>query len=200
VPVLFHGPGSQSRAEIQARRDGRLLAPPFGGEGLKVADAREVSALMATVPSGTRKGVIVIGPMDRANNNAADALLKLIEEIDTSLFALNLWAHDSGGVIATIRSRCDLVWCPHAPEPDEDEDDSLDEHANSILEGRLGDNPIMVLEHLLAVEDYPRLLESLSERLASRATSDDFDMDLWDRLRELHPQPTQTELLVAVMP
>jgi hypothetical protein len=97
---------------------GRLLAEPFGADGLKVAEAREIVSLMSAPPVGSGVGVLVAGPMDLATTEAQDALLKHIEEFDHRVFQPILWARDAGGVLPTIRSRCFLEWCPHGVAAD----------------------------------------------------------------------------------
>lgn len=88
------------------------MAPPFGDKGLKVDDAREVVRLTQMPPVGTEKGAIMVGPLDDAQPEAADALLKTIEELNTNLFVLGLWARDLQDVLPTIQSRCQHEWSP----------------------------------------------------------------------------------------
>ena len=118
--LLFHGPGAKAAAMQKAVSAGRLLAPPFGEDGLKTDDAREVVELLFSTPLGMDIGVIVVGPMDEANLKASDVLLKRIEEFRGDLILPILWAHDLGGVTPTIRSRCLEHWSPAtAAEADE---------------------------------------------------------------------------------
>jgi len=109
--LLFHGPGARQAAVDKAAEIGRLLGAPFGEDGLKVKVAREIVDLLECAPVGDDIGVIIIGPMDETSPEAADALLKTLEEFDARFFRPLLWAHDAGSVIGTIRSRCLEQWC-----------------------------------------------------------------------------------------
>jgi hypothetical protein len=95
---------------------------PLGEAGLKVDEARLAVKLLATVPVGTEKGVLVVGPIEMANAKAADVMLKSIEEFDERFIQPILWTHDLGGVSPTIKSRCLDRWAPSLDEiPDDDE-------------------------------------------------------------------------------
>jgi len=110
---LFHGPGARNAAISEATSTGRLVAPPFGDDGLKVGDAREIVELAMSDPVGEKIGFIVVGPIDNAKNEKAmDALLKTVEEPPTPYTRIILWADDYGGVRETIRSRCLGIWAP----------------------------------------------------------------------------------------
>jgi hypothetical protein len=56
--------------------------------------------------------------MDGATDEAADALLKMVEEPNPDAMPI-LWANDLGGVRPTIKSRCLDEWCPGSCEADE---------------------------------------------------------------------------------
>ncbi|MDB4278203.1 hypothetical protein N9917_01235 [Deltaproteobacteria bacterium] len=114
--LLFYGPGAEDEALQRAESIGRLLADPFGSEGLKVADARAMTTLMSAPPVGSQIGVLVAGPMDKATPEAQDALLKHLEEFDADTIQPVLWASDVGAVFPTIRSRCLMEWCPHGAQ------------------------------------------------------------------------------------
>ena len=118
--LLFHGPTSRDVAIEEAEKIGRLLAEPFGDDGLKVETAREIVEMLSTAPIGDQLGVVVIGPFDDVTVQASDALLKTLEEFDSRFVQPILWAMDVGSVTGTIRSRCLPRWCPalpgHSPE------------------------------------------------------------------------------------
>lgn len=113
--LLFHGPTSRDAAMKKADEIGRLVAPPFGDEGLKVDTAREIVERLSTTPIGDAIGVVIVGPFDEVTVEASDALLKLLEEFDPRYIQPILWAGDIESVSGTIRSRCLATWCP-APE------------------------------------------------------------------------------------
>ena len=78
---LFHGPGARQAALGYSNATGRLIAPPFGDEGLGVQDAREAVELLASIPVGNLTGFVVLGPMEQATPQAIDALLMTVEEV-----------------------------------------------------------------------------------------------------------------------
>jgi len=116
TPRLFHGPGGRDRA-LQGLSSYRLLHPPIGDEGLKVDDSRLLVDLMSSPPVGDKLGGILIGPLDRATGEAADALLKTLEEGVHGRVHIFTWAWDLAGVLPTIRSRTLPIWCPEGPDP-----------------------------------------------------------------------------------
>lgn len=110
--LLYHGPTAREAAVTKAEEIGRLLAPPFGDDGLKVETAREIADKLSTTPIGDRIGTVVIGPFDDVTPEAADGLLKTLEDFDHRYLLPVLWARDSGSVSGTVRSRCLEIWCP----------------------------------------------------------------------------------------
>ncbi|MEH6650620.1 MAG: DNA polymerase III subunit delta' [Motiliproteus sp.] len=82
-----------------------VIEPEADGKAIKVDQIR---TLINTVTSSAQQGgyrVIVLGPAESMNNNAANALLKVLEEPGAqTLFAL--YSHLPGRVSATVRSRC----------------------------------------------------------------------------------------------
>jgi len=132
---LFHGPGAQEEALAHAESAGRLLAPPFGEFGLGVEETREAVALLGSAVIGGQVGVVVLGPMDAMKSeNAADVLLKCLEEFDADTVLPILWATDAGNVRGTIRSRCLDIWCPYGAAPYTD----LEELALGLCRAALG--------------------------------------------------------------
>ncbi|RDE24715.1 DNA polymerase III subunit delta' [Motiliproteus coralliicola] len=92
------------------------IAPDDVGKPIKVDQIR---ALVETITRSAQQGgyrVVVLGPAEEMNVNAANALLKVLEEPgDQTLFAL--YSHRPGRVMATIRSRCQSL---SLPVPDTD--------------------------------------------------------------------------------
>ena len=84
------------------------ITPEAEGKPIKVDQIR---ALVDTITSSAQQGgyrVVVLGPAEEMNVNAANALLKVLEEPgDKTLFAL--YSHLPGRVMATIRSRCQAL-------------------------------------------------------------------------------------------
>lgn len=142
--VLFHGPLAQERAHEFADGLGRLLHEPFGLEGLKIAESRQIIELMNATPLGDEPGVLIIGPMDHAWPSATDVMLKTLEDFDPAVLRPVLWAHDEAGVRPTIRSRCLRRWCA-GPEI---RDEELLAAIKTLVDGSLAGNIAVVIETL----------------------------------------------------
>jgi hypothetical protein len=172
-----------------------MIHDPFGDNGLKVAESREVVELMNNPPIGDGIGVVVVGPMDRANNASADILLKSIEEFDSDVVRPVLWAHDEMGTLGTIRSRCLRQWCPGVVEYDIE----LVEDMRSLVNSSLSGDTVAVVEKLK--EKDPRTaLEAAAVVLAQRGI-DDTTKELWAQVRKVlrYRNPTFTETLSAFL-
>jgi len=88
--------------------DKQVFLPEGNGKSIKIDQIRLLSAFITkTAQQGGRK-VVILGPVEQLNVNAANALLKSLEEPagDTVLM---LMSHVSSAVMATIRSRCQLL-------------------------------------------------------------------------------------------
>lgn len=91
--------------------DKSIVIPEDKGKQIKVDQIRQLSGyIAATAQQGGRK-VIILGPVERLNINAANALLKNLEEPTNDTFFI-LFTHVASGVMATIRSRCQLFAMP----------------------------------------------------------------------------------------
>tara|TARA_Y100000310_G_scaffold194428_1_gene194393 strand:+ start:324 stop:932 length:609 start_codon:yes stop_codon:yes gene_type:complete len=196
--VLFHGPNARQEALNEAYRAGRLVAPPIGDDGLKIAEVRAAVDLLLSTPVGMDTGVVVIGPMDRtASVKASDGLLKLVEEHPDVVQPI-LWAFDIGGVSPTIRSRCLDRWCP-AVEGMEDEELEGDGRAlvRAALEGNLWQIPGLVKAHDKKLGD---LLGIAADAILADWTAE--SMVLWERVRvvAMHRNPTPIEVVSAFLP
>lgn len=178
--VLFHGPLARERALEYAQSEGRLLHDPFGEDGLKIAESREIIELMNGTPLGDQVGVIVVGPMDRALPASTDVLLKTLEEFDPRVFRPVLWAYDEGGVRPTIRSRCVRRWCPG----DEIRDEELLSRVAGLVEASLSQDRPAVLSFLRETTG-PEVLLAASQVLRDRGVSlTAKELGLWERVRE----------------
>ena len=111
TPFLYHGPEARTMACSEANRIGRLLCDPIGDGGLKTDDAREAVSIVSGGVFGDAEPTMVIGPLCTATPEAADALLKTLEDL-SGYVTLCLWADCIGEVVPTIRSRTKAVWCP----------------------------------------------------------------------------------------
>lgn len=199
--LLFHGPGARVSALQKAREIGRLVAPPFGEDGLKVAEAREAMALLLSVPLHQGIGVIVIGPLDETHEQACDNLLKGVEEFRGDVVQPILWARDLGGVPATIRSRCLDTWCPIEEKVIDDTDETPRAAWRLIEAARSGDISQMP-EAIKGFKDKDmlRLVNALAEILVTDL-NDEKNRRIWTELRKVSQwtNPKPVEILVALM-
>ncbi|MFT3931360.1 MAG: DNA polymerase III subunit delta' [Spongiibacteraceae bacterium] len=95
----------------QAHPDAYWLAPEEAGKAVKIDQVRDLVERMAqTAQQGGRK-VAVIAPAEAMNRNAANALLKTLEEPSGSAL-LMLISDAPGRLLPTIRSRCQRLEFP----------------------------------------------------------------------------------------
>lgn len=193
--MLFHGPLARERALRKARELGALVHEPFGEEGLKIDDSREIVELMSTVSVGDKVGTLVIGPLDQARQAATDALLKSLEEFNPEIICPVLWANDAGDVSQTIRSRCREVFCPGSIQL---EDEDL-ERARELVEASIRRDRATVIELWKEMGEQkiiPALTKVLSSSLDSKRT-----LALWEKIRPTlqHREPTKNEILAALL-
>jgi len=225
---LFHGPGARQAALDKAKKIGRLIAPPFGDDGLSVGrskpsdppGAREIVELLLSVPVGEEIGVVVIGPVDNAKSlKAMDALLKSIEEIPSPYMQPILWAEDLGGVISTIRSRCLETWAPGSTA----ENPELLKLARLIVDNVLANRFYSLPSDIASLktlkegsdiapetleDDDPKktrfkggdLLEAIADILAENLEDPNRRL-FWERIRKVarYRNPTQVEIVAALV-
>lgn len=118
IPELFCGAGAPLAAQLRAQA---LLAQPGRGspdfwalEGERALGIDQVRELILWARYAPVKGevrVALLGPAERLTPEAANALLKLLEEAPPYLAVL-LYGEAPDRVIATVRSRCALRWAP----------------------------------------------------------------------------------------
>ncbi|AYC33398.1 DNA polymerase III subunit delta' [Pseudomonas cavernae] len=113
--------------------DNFILEPEEADKAIKVDQVRElVSFVVQTAQLGGRK-VVLVEPVEAMNLNAANALLKSLEEPSGDTVLL-LISHQPSRVLPTVKSRCvqqtcplpgeamSLAWLAHAlPESSQDE-------------------------------------------------------------------------------
>ena len=91
--------------------DNYILEPEEADKAIKVDQVRDlVSFVVQTAQLGGRK-VVLIEPVESMNVNAANALLKSLEEPSGDTVLL-LVSHQSSRLLPTIRSRCVQQACP----------------------------------------------------------------------------------------
>jgi hypothetical protein len=195
MSLLFHGPLARDAAVAEGQKLGRPL-DPLGDKGLKIADSRAISKMALMPGIGDRPPSLVVGPLDSATPEAADALLKTIEEIADKPLQLIFWANDIRSVIKTIRSRCFNRWCP-APIDGRGYQDPLSHlkgHATALMRAGLeGDVGRLLASLEEAGAATPSVvfkgLEVLSGGLEGASALQ--AVKLWERIRNsriLHPR------------
>ena len=183
TPVLFHGPVARGIAISHAREKGRLILDPLGDDGLKVEDSRRVVELAGNSGVGDRPPVVVLGPLDDATPEAADALLKTLEDLAEGPLGIILWANHLGTVTSTIQSRTLPRWCPPSenwtsPYQDEDATRLFDAYLSGELSTCLG-----ILRE--RQKDWSDLLRGFEEVMSHRGLEDPSMVPLWEAIRPL---------------
>lgn len=207
---LFYGPGAQNRALEKAAEIGRPMCDPLGYEPptekrksykfLSADDARRAVSILAGTPIGDRIGVLVIGPMCRAEDKSCDVLLKALEEFDPTRVVPVLWAFDLEAVRPTVQSRALSEFVPG----DETEmwSEGLMEAADVALKASIAD-PFRPWEFAEALGPFkgqePEIVEALVWVVSFDGTIP--ALRLWERLRELAMKrnPTWLELMAALI-
>ena len=88
-----------------------------GSRVIKIDQVRELIEFAARTPSLGARKVILLGPAEVMNLNAANALLKCLEEPSANTSIL-LYSHQPGGLPATVRSRCQTLAMPAPGRPE----------------------------------------------------------------------------------
>lgn len=185
TPTLFHGPEARNEAVRLSEKIGRPLRDPIGDEGLKVDDSREIVEIARYPGVGDRPPSLVVGPLDAASPEAADALLKTLEELTEAPLRLIVWADHLSGVIKTIRSRTRPQWCPAVattPNPF----DYVQEDAERLAEALVNQDAGRILGILENIDKgtWVDLLQAVTSPLADRLDSPR-TIEVWVRIRRL---------------
>ena len=103
ILVLDHLPLNE--AEEDKKADGK----PFQTKrNITIDQVRRMQHRLTTRPTLGRRRAVIIDPADDLEKNAANALLKSLEEPPAGTFFM-LVAHRPGRLLATIRSRCRIL-------------------------------------------------------------------------------------------
>ena len=181
--MLFHGPAARGEAIAFAREVGRPVSSPIGDDGLKVDDSRALVALAGSSGVGDRPPCVVVGPLDDATPEAADALLKTLEDLASGPLRIILWCESIGGVIGTIRSRTLPRW---SPAPEGWVSPYKDAHAEKLVAAWAKDD----LAGCLAVisdnrKDWSALLRGFCEVISTDHVEDPRTVKAWESVRPL---------------
>lgn len=133
---------------------------------------------------GSKPPSLVVGPLDRATPEAADALLKTLEDLTEAPIRLILWAEHLQGVILTIQSRTRAVWAPPGPgylSPVR----YMAKPAHALCEALLAGDSSQVLDILMdAGKDWTDLLEALCEPLSENMDRKEA-LEAWESVRKV---------------
>lgn len=114
TPVGLEACGSCKSCSLLAagsHPDNYILEPEEADKAIKVDQVRDlVSFVVQTAQLGGRK-VVLVEPTESMNINAANALLKSLEEPSGNTILL-LVSHQSSRLLPTLRSRCVQQACP----------------------------------------------------------------------------------------
>ncbi|UVE19250.1 DNA polymerase III subunit delta' [Pseudomonas sp. LS44] len=114
TPVSLHACGQCKACLLLAAEthpDNFILEPEEADKAIKVDQVRElVSFVVQTAQLGGRK-VVLVEPVEAMNLNAANALLKSLEEPSGDTVLL-LISHQPSRLLATVKSRCVQQACP----------------------------------------------------------------------------------------
>ena len=116
---LDHGHDTALAARIRAEGEARLRVvrrtpnPQTGRmrTTISVDDVRRVKAFLQQTAADGDWRVVIVDPADEMNPNAANALLKMLEEPPARVLFL-LVSHRPGALLPTIRSRCRMLAIP----------------------------------------------------------------------------------------
>jgi DNA polymerase-3 subunit delta' len=82
-----------------------LLEPEEAGKPIKIDAVRDLVTQLQLTPQVAKRKIVLVDPAEAMNVNAANALLKTLEEPPGAAILL-LISHAPGRLLATIRSRC----------------------------------------------------------------------------------------------
>jgi len=88
-----------------------LLEPEEIGKQIKIEPVRELVEFARHTPQISTRKLILIEPIEALNQNAANALLKTLEEPVGECLLL-LISHQPGQLLPTVKSRCVPITCP----------------------------------------------------------------------------------------
>jgi len=109
------GRGGRLPSDLEATPDFRRVAPDEPGKAIVVDQVRALSEFIALTSAGGGYKFVLVDPADALNTNAANALLKTLEEPPPRSTLVLVTARPSL-LLPTIRSRCQVI-ALSAPEP-----------------------------------------------------------------------------------
>lgn len=179
--MLFIHHGSGVEIALSDLMEGKtLIKPPY--QDLKTDAVKELVEMYSQVWPQDNP-LLVAGPLDEANPQTLDILLKRIEEPYPSAPELILWARDYGSVPETIRSRCGerFHYQPQTQHP-------LYEDAKTLCKALSDENLVLVSDCLKKIEkgQHRAFLEAYVDVLVDEGLVDLYDDDLKAVLKRPH--------------
>jgi len=164
--------------------DKQLFIPEDEGKPIKIDQIRQLSNFVSqTSQQGGRK-VVLLGPVEKLNVNAANALLKNLEEPAGDTVML-LVSHVPSAVMATIRSRCQLMMMS-TPEKQQALQWLSDLHIDSAeaLLALAGGAPLIAKEmvdgdYLEHLQSFIGVLSDISQHAPSRQSANIQHASAW---------------------
>ena len=152
-----------------------VIAGPEEGKPITVDQVRALRADAYIRPNEGERKIYLLEYADRMNPSAQNAMLKLLEE-GPAYAAFLLLAENGGGLLQTVRSRCEELALTPAGEPEGDEGDqarqAMARQLAQALE-RAGELELleeaMVLDGKRSREELAALLDAVADQLAARA-------------------------------
>ncbi len=176
---IHHGSGVE-RALADLMEGKTLVKPPY--VDLKTEAVKELVEVYSQVwPQ--ENPLLVAGPLDEANPQTLDILLKRIEEPFPNSPELILWARDYGSVPDTIRSRCGERF-HYQPQPQH----PLYEDAKTLSKALLDGNLVLVSDCLKKIErgQYRAFLEAYVDVLVDEGLVERYDDEIKKVLKRPH--------------
>ena len=165
--------------------------------GISVEQIRKLQGFFGLTASTDYPRIVIVDHLQDMNRNAANALLKLLEEPPANALFL-LVSQGSGSVLPTIRSRCQLVRFSPLTEPEVKQ--TIENVAGSMFAPRQADNVARLsggsVRHALVMGLYGGV--ELLDALDAMLRADQYDTATAHRLASIvadRKQPTQGLLI-----
>lgn len=92
--------------------DLKIVTPAEVGKQIKIEQIRDLIEFCNLTPNYERYQIVIISPAEAMNRNAANSLLKLLEEPPSKTLIFSI-SHQPMALMATIRSRCQRINFSH---------------------------------------------------------------------------------------
>lgn len=156
--------------------DVSAVAGPEAGKPITVDQVRALRSDAYIRPNEGERKVYLLEEADRMNSSAQNAMLKLLEE-GPPYAAFLLIAGNAGGLLQTVRSRCEELALTPGPEPVSGETDrerltlagKLADALERAGEPELLETAVSVLDVKRSREELTAFLDVLAEELGKRA-------------------------------